>query len=103
MQADFYPKVFSANGVGLIVPRPNERDYIHEKYMTELLKGQFLPQTRESLLRIIERLKNDEQIDGLILAGTELPLILRDAPDQGIPFLDTTQLHVEAAVELLLK
>ena len=34
--------------------------------------------------------------------GMELPLILRDARDVGIPFLDTTKLHVERIVEELL-
>lgn len=47
--------------------------------MNELLKGMFLPETRERLLAIAERLAKQEQVQGLILAGTELPLILRDA------------------------
>jgi aspartate/glutamate racemase len=38
---------------------------------------------------------------GLILAGTELPLILREAVCD-IPFLDTTQIHVKAAIRRLL-
>jgi aspartate/glutamate racemase len=37
-------------------------------------------------------------IDGVILAGTELPLILRDPDYKGIPFLNTTKIHCEAAV-----
>jgi aspartate racemase len=44
----------------------------------------------------------EERIDGLILGGTELPLIMRNAEDQGIPFLDTTRLHVESVVSRLL-
>ena len=35
-------------------------------------------------------------IDGVILGGTELPLILGDVTDRGIPFLDTTRIHVQA-------
>jgi len=35
-------------------------------------------------------------------AGTELPLILRDADHNGIPFLDTAKIHVEAAVAQML-
>ena len=41
-------------------------------------------------------------IDGVILAGTELPLILREPAHNGIPFLDTTKIHVEAAVTEML-
>jgi aspartate/glutamate racemase len=38
----------------------------------------------------------------VILGGTELPLILRDAEHNGIPFLNTTKIHVEAAVTEML-
>jgi aspartate/glutamate racemase len=41
-------------------------------------------------------------IDGVILAGTELPLILRDADHKGIPLLDTTKIHCQAAVAEML-
>ena len=62
------------------------------------MKGVFLPETRERLLAIIDRLSKQERAQGLILAGTELPLILREANCRGIPFLDTTQIHVKAAL-----
>jgi aspartate/glutamate racemase len=38
----------------------------------------------------------------VILGGTELPLILRDETHNGIPFLNTTKIHVEAAVAKML-
>ena len=79
-----------------------EQTYIHDKYMSELVNGVFLPETREGLLSIVGRMRDKERIDGLILGGTELPLIMRDAGDQGIPFLDTTKLHVESVVSTLL-
>jgi aspartate racemase len=51
---------------------------------------------------IVRRLIKDKQIDGLILGGTELPLLLRGTKDLGIPMLDTTKLHVEQVVTELL-
>jgi aspartate racemase len=98
MQATFYPKVFSREGIELLVPEPNDQDYIHDKYMNELVPGKFLPETRASLLAIVDRMKISSDIDGVILAGTELPLILCDPDYSGIPFLNTTEIHVEAAV-----
>lgn len=98
MQGEFYPKVFSASEIALVVPQPQEQDYIHDKYMNELVKGVILPDTRRRLLVIVDRLKREEHIDGLILGGTELPLILGDVTDQGIPFLDTTRIHAQAVV-----
>jgi len=102
MRAKFYPEVFSAAGIAVIVPDPDEQNYIHEKYMSELVKGNFLPETREGLLKIVDRLQQQQGIQGLILGGTELPLILRDVSDRGIPFLDTTQIHVKALVREML-
>jgi aspartate racemase len=102
MQANFYPKVFTREGIELLVPDPCNQDYIHDKYMNELVPGKFLPDTRAGLLAIVDRMKATSAIDGVILAGTELPLILRDPHHNGIPFLDTTKIHVEAAVDRML-
>jgi aspartate racemase len=102
MQATFYSKVFSREDIELLVPNANEQDYIHDKYMNELVPGRFLPETRAGLLAIVDRMKAKSDIDGVILAGTELPLILRDPDHNGIPFLDTTKIHCEAAVVEML-
>jgi aspartate racemase len=102
MQATFYPKVFSREGIELLVPDPEDQNYIHDKYLNELVSGKFLPETRAGLLAIVDRMKANSDIDGLILAGTELPLILRDSEHNGIPFLDTTEIHCEAAVTEML-
>ncbi|MGB9473644.1 MAG: amino acid racemase [Candidatus Udaeobacter sp.] len=102
MEAGFYPKVFSREGIALFVPDPKDQAYIHDKYLNELVSGKFLPQTRAGLLTIVDRLKEGRDIDGVILAGTELPLILRDSEHNGIPFLDTTKIHCEAAVTEML-
>ena len=102
MQATFYPKVFSRERIELLVPNLEDQTYIHDKYLNELVPGQFLPATRAGLLAIVDRMKANSDIDGAILAGTELPLILRNSEHNGIPFLDTTEIHCEAAVTEML-
>ncbi len=102
MQANFYPKVFSREGIELLLPDPHDQDYIHDKYFSELVPGKFLPETRAGLLAIVDRMKARSGIDGVVLAGTELPLILRGPEHNGIPFLDTTKIHCEAAVDQML-
>lgn len=96
MRSRFYPDVFSRAEIKLVVPQLDEQAYIHDKYMGELVKGIILPETRQRLLTIVDRLQEQERIDGLILGGTELPLILGDVTDRGIPFLDTTRIHADA-------
>jgi aspartate racemase len=102
MQGRFYQNVFERSGLTLVVPGEDEQAYIHDKYMTELLKGIVLPETRERLLAIVARMKADAGIDGVILAGTELPLILRDPTASDIPLLDTTVIHAKAIVAAAL-
>jgi aspartate racemase len=102
MQATFYPKVFSREGIELLLPSPEDQTYIHDKYLNELVSGKFLPATRAGLLAIVDRMKANNNIDGVILAGTELPLILRDSEHNRIPLLDTTKIHCEAAVTEML-
>jgi aspartate racemase len=99
MHGRFYPEVFTREGLELAVPTPDEQDYIHDKYINELIPGKFLPETREGLLAIAMRMKKRDGIQALVLGGTELPLILTDSTLLGIPFLDTTQIHVNAILE----
>jgi len=102
MQGTFYARAFAEQGITLVVPGREEQEYIHKKYMSELVKGIFLAETRERLLTIVDQLKEQQDIQGLILGGTELPLILRDESYKGIPFLDTTKIHAEHAVAQML-
>jgi aspartate racemase len=101
MEAKFYPEVFARAGLTIITPNETERTFVNEKYFGELLRNVFLPETRDQLLAIINQMKQREGIDGLILGGTELPLILRDAASD-LPFLDTTRIHVARIVDELL-
>jgi aspartate racemase len=102
MRANFYQKVFSRDEIELFVPEVEDQDYLHEKYFGELVSGKFLPETRAGLLAIVDRMKAKSEIDGVILGGTELPLILSGPDHSGIPFLDTTKIHCEAAVDQIL-
>jgi aspartate racemase len=102
MRASFYPRELQQVGIALVLPKESEREFIHEKYIGELLNNQFLPETRAEILRIAHRMKFEDGVEALILAGTELPLLLRGSDDPRIEFLDTTVIHVEAIVDSLL-
>ena len=103
MQAPFYPDVFSRAGIRLVLPNDEEQDYIHEIYLGELLKDVFRPETRARLLEIADEMKRRDNIEGLILGGTELPLLLRAEEHNGIPLLDTTRIHVNRLVTEMLR
>jgi aspartate racemase len=80
MQGTAYPNTFSKVNIEVVAPNPTEQEFIHIIYMSELVKGILLPSTKLKLNEIIESMLLRDNIDGVILAGTELPLILtRDA------------------------
>ena len=101
MGGRFYPDVFTREGIALVLPTPEEQSFIDDKYWSELVHGVILPQTRLRLVNICQRLRHQDRVQGVILAGTELPMILRGA-NAGIPFLDTTEIHVDAALQRML-
>ncbi|MGZ6141701.1 MAG: aspartate/glutamate racemase family protein [Myxococcales bacterium] len=101
MEAGFYPAVFARRGIEIVPPAPAERLAVHERYVGELLKGDFRDETRQQLIALITRLRDEERVDGIILGGTELPLLLRAPAIAGLPTLDTTALHVDAIVSRL--
>jgi aspartate racemase len=101
MQASFYSKVFSREGIELVVPESKDQDFIHNKYFDELVPGNFLPETRAGLLAIVDRMKSNIDIDSVILAGTELPLILRGESHNEVALLDTGKIHCQAAVDAM--
>jgi aspartate racemase len=101
MRANFYPEEFARAGISIVRPEEPEQEFIHKKYIGELLKNQFLPDTRTGILRIAQSMKDKDGVEALVLAGTELPLLLRDSAPP-IEFLDTTVIHVNAIVNELL-
>jgi aspartate racemase len=84
MRAKFYPEV------------------IHQIYIQELIKNIFKPESRAAIIDIIERLRRETGIVAVILAGTELPLLLRGAEPEGLTFLDTTLIHVATAIDAII-
>ena len=100
MQARFYPDVFSSAGIDVVRAQDEEQSYIHDKYVNELLNGRFLASTRDELLRLVDVQRARDRIEAVILAGTELPLVLTDLTAASIPLLDTTDIHVNAAIKL---
>lgn len=101
MEASFYPTAFARHQLEVTVPGEAERRWIHERYIGELLEGVFRAETREEFITLVERMRDEHAIDGVILGGTELPLLLPAAEIAGVPALDTTALHVAAIVRRL--
>ena len=102
MEGTFYPAVFRRYGVEVVVPDSREISWIHERYIGQMLRGDFREETRDGVIGVVLRLGNDKRIDGVVLGGTELTILLSASSIGGVPALDTTALHVDAIVKRLL-
>lgn len=97
MEGRFYPAHFEARGLSIVVPREADLAYVHDTYVGELVPGVFTDATREGVAGVLDRMRQRDGIDGIILGGTELPLLLRGF-DSPVPLLDTTRIHVAAVM-----
>jgi len=102
MGGGFYPAVCARYGVTIIIPPQPDFDYVNDTYFGELVGGVFRQETRDRMMAVMRRMHERDGIDGVILGGTELPLLFRDAWPDGLPLLDTTRIHVEAVLDRLL-
>jgi len=103
MTNDFYQKTASKFGLNIITPTTIEIEYIHEKYMNELIYKDIRKETKERLIQISDRLQYTRSIEGLIIGGTELSLILSQEDFKNIKLLDTAIIHVDSIVNEMIK
>ena len=99
MQSTFYQDYCKKLEIDVIVPTEEEQDIIEEIIFNELVIGFFKKESKKKLLRIIN---NYDDIDGVILGCTELPLILKQR-DSKIILLDTLELHAQSTLDYFLE
>ena len=101
MEAPFYPDVFARRGMEVVIPDEKDRAWVHDRYIRQLLAGEFRDDTRRDFIALVARLRDERGVDGVILGGTELPLLIPSPTIAEVPALDTTALHVAAIVQRL--
>jgi aspartate racemase len=97
MQSPFYKEVGKKYGIEIVTPSGKEQDRINSIIFDELCLGVFHESSKKRILSIIE----SYPLDGVILGCTELPLLI-EQKDTSIPLLNTSEIHVEAALEYAL-
>ena len=96
VDGEVYPKKLSARGLEYVRPSNAERDEINRIIMEELVYGVFKPEAVAYHQRVIGRMKG-ESCDAVVLACTEIPLIMNDS-NSPLPTLDSTRLLARAAL-----
>jgi aspartate racemase len=102
IRADVYGTALAERGITVVLPSDEDQDRIQQVYFGELVSGKFRDESRDALLAIGRRLHEDDGVDVIVLAGTELPLLLTEPERDGIRYLDTGRVHAEAAVDAVI-
>lgn len=95
MEASMYPEAFTAGGIDVVIPDEDERRFINASIYEDLALGRVTAETRETYLEICRRRVENDGVDAVILACTEIPLVLK-VDDLLVPLIDTAQCHAEA-------
>lgn len=99
MEQDFMKKDLRQAGIDVIVPDKTDRELIAKRIYEELELGIVKESTLQEFNEIIRKLKDNYEIEAVVLGCTELPLILNDA-NCLLPCLDSVGIHIKKLVEL---
>ena len=102
MEGEFYKKKFLENDIDIIIPNEGERKYINEKISKELELGIVNQDTLKEFIGIVDRMIDEDEIEGLILGCTELPLLFKGVP-MPLELFDTMKVHVNAIVDKIIE
>ncbi len=101
MEHEFYKGRLSSLGYSVLTPDATGRADVHEIIFQELCKGEVRESSRARYLEIVEQFGRDGA-QAVVLGCTEIGMLL--PPDSAcLPLLDTTVLHVQAALDMALE
>ena len=97
MESDLYPAALAQQGIDVIVPEAEDRQFVNRVIYEELVAGEILSPSRAGFKAIIERLAA-RGAEGIILGCTEIPLLV-SKEDTLLALFDTTIIHARAALD----
>jgi len=100
MTQDFYKSRLIEGGAEVLLPSAGDMAEINRVIFEELCYGKIAPSSKANFLRIIEDFRS-RGAQGAILGCTEIGMLVSQA-DTDMRLFDTTQIHIDAAVEAAL-
>ncbi|SDY85072.1 aspartate/glutamate racemase family protein [Bacillus sp. 166amftsu] len=97
MEQEFYKTRLANYGIETMIPKEDDRNFIHNVILYELSKGIISKQSKVRFLQIIQKLI-ENGAEGILLGCTEIPLLISQK-DLSIPVFDTAFLHAKTAVQ----
>lgn len=102
MEQDYMKKDFVNAGIEVIVPSSEERQLVAKRIYEELENGIVKESTLSEFNDIILRMKNEHDVEAVVLGCTELPLLLND-DNSILPCLDSVAIHINELINLARK
>ncbi len=100
MRMPFYRDHMAARGIEVIPPTEPDLTTLHNLIYEELARGIIRDEGRQTVLEVTQRLL-DRGAQGVIAGCTEIPLVLTQ-DDLEVPYFDTVEIHVAAALTFAL-
>ena len=100
MEMTFYQDALAREGISVLVPDAEDREYVNNAIFEELVVGQILDESRAEFVAIINHLAA-LGAEGVILGCTEIPMLISEE-DVRVPLFDTTAIHAEAVLNYAL-
>ena len=97
MELDFYKQALADKDIDAIIPDPQGIEDVNRIIYDELCHGIISAESRARYVAIIEALKR-EGAQGVILGCTEITMLVKQT-DTDLKLFDTSQIHIDAAVD----
>lgn len=100
MELDFYKERLEAKGIEVIVPDESGRDEVNRIIYDELCHGDVNEESRNIYGDVITGLVA-QGVEGVIMGCTEITMLI-DQTNSSVPLYDTTKIHVDRALKMIL-
>ncbi|MDR3631778.1 MAG: aspartate/glutamate racemase family protein [Desulfocapsaceae bacterium] len=99
MESDCFRQMFEKEEIRLVLPNPEEQDFIHNAISSVGRSSVLKEGTKKNILAIIDRIIKDEHIDGLIAGSAAIPLLVT-ADEVSVHYVDSSRIHIHNIVEI---
>lgn len=93
-------RMFGRLGVDVVLPKPDEIDFIHNAYL-DILYDRSTPAQIDRLREQAHTFIARDGAESVLLAGTDLSMVFNER-NAGFPTIDCAQVHIDAIVRRLL-
>lgn len=89
--------------VELSILPDDQQGFVHDMIYNELAKGNVNDASRKQIADAIRSIISQDQIEAVVLACTELPMLNLKELLGGVPVADSTSVHIEACVNFIVR